>query len=385
VRLVSLYKSVDESFIRHWIDGSIPALRESDIVELQNKLAGSFPVVDRLNQGLRSQLSAVSPGLTVLHQADIAITRQWLRLAVWRHYYERNLITADPSTHECLRISFPVIIARDTAILLRDVPIPALRAHGMGILQKIYDISYHWVLSLRAGASMSQPLGTGQVLRADSPSNMSSGERLERHSLFDTFHKTLALIPESCEKFAKPLQVWACSAPSILDRIPPELTGIPATSRISSNFSLSATTTTTVRQGTGYPPSISHVPTSQPSDSAGGTLWFTPATSGSSIYPGMPSSAPNFLDLSMGAALFPNSFPSTTMMPQVTTFPNATTMSFATASFGMPLDQLDFNSGPMSSPFDMNIVSHANDLELTTEAETPGWGSMPTLEFHEAP
>lgn len=335
--------------------------------------------------GLRPPPSGVFPGLTTLHQVDILITRQWLRLTVWRHCYERNLITLDPSPHECLRISFPLTIARDTALFLKDIPIPALRAHGMGILVKIYDIGHHWVTSIRAGASMSQPLGTGQALRADSPGRVSTDERLERLNLFNTFYKALALIPESYEQFANPLQVWAHSAPNILEPTPPELTGLPNSGSSGHNVGLSAASATTVRQGTSYSPPVGPVSTSQPSGNAGGALWFTSATSGTSIYPGISSSAPEFSALSVGAALFPTSFPPAPLMPQVTTFPNAAIMSFPTASFGTPMDQLDFSSGPMLSPFSMNTASDVNDLEQTTRAETPAWSLMAPLNFHEAP
>lgn len=74
-----------------------------------------------------------------IQQADLLITRQWLKMIVWQLCLKNGMLSSNPIT-DSMSFHYPVDIARDVALVARLLPLEAFQANGIGILGKIFDI-----------------------------------------------------------------------------------------------------------------------------------------------------------------------------------------------------------------------------------------------------
>jgi hypothetical protein len=147
--LVSLFQNFDDNFVRLWNTSSqTPALPFSpdtasisaaQLEALQTVLAMSIPDVSQR---------------TEIQQADLLISRQWLKTMVWQLCVTKGLLTS-ASSEESMRFDYPVTIARDVVTVSKALRREAFEPHGPGILEKIFDIgcSLADVLQLHSASS----------------------------------------------------------------------------------------------------------------------------------------------------------------------------------------------------------------------------------------
>lgn len=76
---------------------------------------------------------------TEIQQADLLVTRQWLKTIVWQLCLKRGMLSSAAITNS-MSFQYPVDIARDVIIASRFLPLLAFQANGVGILEKIFDI-----------------------------------------------------------------------------------------------------------------------------------------------------------------------------------------------------------------------------------------------------
>ena len=125
--MVSLFQHFDDDFVRLWnVSSKTPALPFSDEVSpvssqlgnLQEVLDLSIPEVSKRNE---------------VQQADLLISRQWLKTMVWQLCVTKGLLSSS-SSNESMSFHYPVSIARDVVVISRALNKEAFEPHGVGIV-----------------------------------------------------------------------------------------------------------------------------------------------------------------------------------------------------------------------------------------------------------
>jgi hypothetical protein len=151
--LASLFQNFDDTFLSLWN------------LSLANSAASPGALI-RLQDTLKFALPDVSDR-TEIQQADLLVSRQWLKTIVWQLCVSKGLLSSSP-THECMSFHYPVTIARDVVFVSQLLPTKAFEANGIGILEKVYDIGWSLadILLLRPSSMQvsSLEIGPGDYL-----------------------------------------------------------------------------------------------------------------------------------------------------------------------------------------------------------------------------
>ncbi|KAN0098915.1 hypothetical protein V8E51_014578 [Hyaloscypha variabilis] len=122
--LVALFRNFGDPFISLW------------------NLSGDSVPSPQLLVGLQDFLTCALPNVserTEIQQADLLVSRQWLKIIVWQLCLSNGLLSST-STIECMSFHYPVTIAQHVILVSRLLPHEAFKANGVGILEKIFDI-----------------------------------------------------------------------------------------------------------------------------------------------------------------------------------------------------------------------------------------------------
>ncbi|KFZ02014.1 hypothetical protein V500_00499 [Pseudogymnoascus sp. VKM F-4518 (FW-2643)] len=123
--LVSLFQNFDDIFLSLWnVSLADTVTSPQHLIRLQDILKFAIPDVCRR---------------TEIQQADLLVSRQWLKTMVWQLCVSKGLLSS-ATTNESMSFYYPVIIARDVVVVSRLLPPKAFEAHGVGILEKLFDI-----------------------------------------------------------------------------------------------------------------------------------------------------------------------------------------------------------------------------------------------------
>jgi hypothetical protein len=148
-RIIRLFVIMDDDFLAHWTaqDDPSQATREMTAAwielkqeELDNDEAFATAETTSIQNGATAAVA-----LTELQQADLYITRTWLRTLVWQLAMSHCLLSSEPpsSSHVAMSLVFPV---RRLSAQLRQLVAQlefktSIGMHGFGILQKIFEIT----------------------------------------------------------------------------------------------------------------------------------------------------------------------------------------------------------------------------------------------------
>ncbi|KAG0645322.1 hypothetical protein D0Z07_9058 [Hyphodiscus hymeniophilus] len=117
--LVALFQNFGDSFLSRWNLSSGPTASLPFLAKLQELLQYSIPhVSERTN----------------IQKADLLVSRQWLKTVVWQLCVSSGLLSSTSAVE--------MTIARDVLLALRQLPLKAFQANGIGILEKVFDIGY---------------------------------------------------------------------------------------------------------------------------------------------------------------------------------------------------------------------------------------------------
>jgi hypothetical protein len=116
--LVNLFQHFDASFVSLWNHSSTALSDISWIPMLQENLARALPDV-----GNRTEIQ----------QADLLVSREWLKVVVWQLCVNRGLLRSK-GQDECMSFRFPVSIARNMVTIGQQLPAIAMEPHGVGIV-----------------------------------------------------------------------------------------------------------------------------------------------------------------------------------------------------------------------------------------------------------
>ncbi|KAL2061209.1 hypothetical protein VTL71DRAFT_7482 [Oculimacula yallundae] len=121
--LVSLFQHFDEPFMNVWNTAGSDSSPQA-LIQLQDALKTASP--DNSDR-------------TEIQQADLRVSRQWLRTLVWQLCVSKGLLSSQ-SSNESMSFQYPISIARDVVLVARSLPVKAFEANGVGILEKVFDI-----------------------------------------------------------------------------------------------------------------------------------------------------------------------------------------------------------------------------------------------------
>ena len=129
-QMIALWRIIDADFIENWLDRT----RDSAVTFtwIEKKQAELGEGLDLPNLELQK--------LTETQQADLIVTRHWLRAVVWQMALSKFLLISDLS-RDSMSIFFPVRLSRRLRELVTRMSREAVEIHGTGILQKIFDIT----------------------------------------------------------------------------------------------------------------------------------------------------------------------------------------------------------------------------------------------------
>ncbi|OHE90940.1 fungal specific transcription factor domain-containing protein [Colletotrichum orchidophilum] len=254
LQLVSSYTPLDESFVTAWNEGSDPRISATTFLALQNLL--SLPPAFLRPHGRSSPTQphgqllgsygatsasrdANAPEPTDIQKADLLITQQWLRLIVWQSSMRQGLLSwTDPADSgggvssgsgvgggNSMCFSFPLTVARDTASILSSLPSKAVEVHGMGIMEKIFEIGT-WCVNV-LGACESVGFSTTMDFTSGDMGVLGSGRKGASLDPIEFFVRTLSASDNSRKQFAEKLLTAAGENPgSMRTQLSPAMSGM---------------------------------------------------------------------------------------------------------------------------------------------------------------
>ncbi|KAJ0157992.1 hypothetical protein CTA2_12571, partial [Colletotrichum tanaceti] len=256
LQLVSSYTPLDESFVTAWNEGSDPRISATTFLALQNLLSlppaflrprgRSPPTQPPQHSQLAGSYGAPSaaedsgsPEPTNIQKADLLITQQWLRLIVWQSSMRQGLLSwtnpADSSGSvspedgvpegNSMCFSFPLTVARDTAAILSSLPSKAVEVHGMGIMEKIFEIGT-WCVNV-LGACESVGFATSMDFTSGDMGVLGNGRKGASLDPIEFFVRTLSASDNSRKQFAEKLLTAAGDNPgSMRTQLSPAMSGM---------------------------------------------------------------------------------------------------------------------------------------------------------------
>ena len=150
-KLVGLFWSFDQSGVFETLDGV-----EFDTSSFSFSHTGDTSFVDAARRQL-NEANVDTKGIGDVQAVDIALTRQWMRVILWRLSESHRIFTPnEPTTTQD-----PVQIANEFLTAVQSMPETAIEAHGPGLELKVFEIASSVVDAVVLGvASMStQDLG----------------------------------------------------------------------------------------------------------------------------------------------------------------------------------------------------------------------------------
>jgi hypothetical protein len=129
--IIKLFRLVDKEFLDNWQcrDTSTSLRSPAWITSKQAEL-------DDEVYDLGSSLQMV----TEVQRIDITITRQWLRIILWRIALTGHLLTPN-AQNECMSLHFPITLAGPLQVLLAGLSQSSIEGYGCRILQKLFQIT----------------------------------------------------------------------------------------------------------------------------------------------------------------------------------------------------------------------------------------------------
>ncbi|KAJ5948553.1 hypothetical protein N7454_001860 [Penicillium verhagenii] len=79
--------------------------------------------------------------LPKMQQADLIITRHWLRTLTWQMGLSNTLLSSSPESSILLSLSFPLRLSNQLRQFLITIPRDLVGIHGSGILKKLFEIA----------------------------------------------------------------------------------------------------------------------------------------------------------------------------------------------------------------------------------------------------
>ncbi|RMD40275.1 hypothetical protein DV735_g4852, partial [Chaetothyriales sp. CBS 134920] len=128
LQLSSLFRNIDDKFMSFWNKVKADCSSECStnwVLALQRNILTCLPAEMKTTQN---------------QVADIKVTQHWLRTVVWQLSIMSGKLSST-STNSALTFKYPIEIARDLQSDLRKMDLPSLEVHGIGLIEKLFDIA----------------------------------------------------------------------------------------------------------------------------------------------------------------------------------------------------------------------------------------------------
>ncbi|KAK9369145.1 hypothetical protein V1509DRAFT_621278 [Lipomyces kononenkoae] len=138
--MVELYKVVDAELIDCWngrcatADGRCTKMSAERAINMHKMVANAYNH-DMLDPGCP---------LNETQRADLAISQQWLHNRLWQLCLSHGVLNVDSATatdHRELSLTYACDIAQKTIEICRSLAMESMEVHGIGIMEKLYDIA----------------------------------------------------------------------------------------------------------------------------------------------------------------------------------------------------------------------------------------------------
>ncbi|KAF1356119.1 hypothetical protein BDV97DRAFT_374009 [Delphinella strobiligena] len=130
-QIISLFSLIDNDFVMNWLGSH----------------TGSTTVTSTWVEDKQKQIDAERAGddegvarLTDMQQADLIITKHWLRTLVWQMAMSKCLLSSAASK-ESMSLLFPVRLSKQLRNLVGKMSRQAVEIHGSGIQQKLFELT----------------------------------------------------------------------------------------------------------------------------------------------------------------------------------------------------------------------------------------------------
>lgn len=193
-RLIQSFHLLNSSFVDSWNQSSSTPQSTQTYTLLQADLNNT----------------PATQSLTSIQKADILITQQWLRLIVWQSSMRQGLVSANNEI-ESMTFSYPLKIAYSLLGVISSLPGHSIEVHGMGILEKIFEIG-------NAMMDVMQACGSTGYLRAGfagAAVSVGRGGGVWTDP-FEIFIRTLSCSPNSQRQYANLLLAKAREKPEVM-------------------------------------------------------------------------------------------------------------------------------------------------------------------------
>ncbi|OOO05801.1 hypothetical protein OAory_01014620 [Aspergillus oryzae] len=174
-RLMELFDAVDEDVVDCWnrrcsIDsGYCEKLTEAKALAIHQNLSRvseserykGYDWFERTKSASgETRNTQPAMGLRETQCADVFITKKWLQNRVWVLCSTHGLLKPSSDHHE-LCFNYCVSVAKDTLKICQSLRLSSMEAHGIGLVEKLYDIA---VSAISVSSNVQLSLGNGFTL-----------------------------------------------------------------------------------------------------------------------------------------------------------------------------------------------------------------------------
>jgi hypothetical protein len=178
--LMETFDAIDESVVECWIgfckysDGCCETFDRRRAIQM-------FRAQHRAREGCLVGGISFEPSASLIpleqllesQQADISITQFWLLNRLWNLCMSHGLLR-DSSDHAELRYDFAYHVANALLENCRKLSLPSMEVHGVGLIEKVYDIALGLVMAMSSSAQLALDVSLVDMsLLSDKPSDSS--------------------------------------------------------------------------------------------------------------------------------------------------------------------------------------------------------------------
>ena len=162
-RILQLFCVLDEAFLQYWSNLQRP--RDNAPIVSSQWIEGKQVELDmdemHSAEAERDLTADGEGGLTEIQLADLLVTRLWLRTLIWQLALSHGLLRSAPprDAHQGLSLHFPAkrLSSELRSLVCRLESVSSIATHGVGILQKLFEITN------TVADVLALPLGHGQT------------------------------------------------------------------------------------------------------------------------------------------------------------------------------------------------------------------------------
>lgn len=158
--LMETFDAIDESVVECWAGYCKYSDGHCETFDRRRALR-MFRAQRRAREGCLTGSISFEPSASLLplqrllesQQADISITQFWLLNRLWELCMTHGLLR-EASDHAELQLNFAYHVANDLLVLCDGLSLQSMEVHGIGLVEKIYDVAMGLIKALNTSPQM---------------------------------------------------------------------------------------------------------------------------------------------------------------------------------------------------------------------------------------